>query len=307
MTLRQLRYFVEIARSRSVTQAAQALAIAQPALSGHIAALESELGVKLFERHSKGVELSEAGERLYRRALDLLASFDGLKREVSESDARPVGKVRLSIAGAIAGVVAAPLLRAVSERYPEIELSVTDGLSSEIQMQIESRAVDLGMMPGASELPGMHAQPLLEERFMYFGAPSLMRDEPEFPTFEEIARRPLAAPDRAHDLRKLIERVATSAGLTLDVRYELNSTALLIGVVKEGLAYAVLPYSACLDPVGSGALARRPIDCPQLARVQAIVWLRERPLTPAAAAVRDECARTVSQLVRDGKLEGRLV
>ncbi|WP_404980327.1 LysR family transcriptional regulator [Caballeronia sp. LZ019] len=62
-----------------ITHAAQSLAVAQPALSTHIAALESELGVRLFERHSKGVELSEAGHRLYSRAVELISGFDNLK------------------------------------------------------------------------------------------------------------------------------------------------------------------------------------------------------------------------------------
>lgn len=305
MTLRQLRYFVEIARSRSVTQAAQSLGVAQPALSTHIATLESELGVRLFERHSKGMQLSEAGHRLYVRAVDLISGFDGLKHDVNLAEDSPVGKVRLCIGGAIAGIVAAPLLKSVSEKFPQVELSVTDGLSHEIQMLLEARAADLAMMPSAAEIPGMHSQSILEERLMLFGSTQLMQDLPPVIPLHELAKLPLAAPDRAYDARKILERVAANSGVTLDVRYELNSTAMLVGVVREGLAYAVLPSSICNDALAIGALARRPIDSPLLGRIQAIVWLSERSLTPAAAAVKDELAQTVHELVDKGVLEGR--
>ncbi|WP_321800565.1 LysR family transcriptional regulator [Caballeronia sp. J97] len=307
MTLRQLRYFVEIARTRSITHAAITLGVAQPALSTHIAALENELGVRLLERHAKGVELSEAGERLYARAVELISGFDNLKRDVNQTEDSPVGKVRLCIGGAIAAIVAPPLLRSMAERYPLVDLHVTDALSHEIQIQLEAGAAELALMPNAAEIPGMSSTSVLEEPFMLFGATELMRDKASCVLLADIAGFPLAAPDRAYDARKVIERVAANAGLSLDIRYELNSTGMLIGVVKEGLAYAVLPSNLCHEAVATGTLSRRAIDSPLLTRVQAIVWLSDRILTPAAMAVRDQLVQTVRLLVASGRLEGRAV
>ena len=122
-----------------------------------------------------------------------------------------------------------------------------------------------------------------------------------------LFRSPLAAPDRAHDLRKLLERAASALELRPDVRYELNSPQMLISVVRSGLAHAVLPAGACLDAVASRAIAGRPIVEPLLSRIQAIVWPGERGLTSAAAAVRDTLADVVTQAVQDGLLLGRLL
>lgn len=307
MTLRQLRYFVEIARSGSFSRAAEQMAIAQPALSQNIAALESELGAKLFERHAKGVDLSPAGHRLYERATELLSDFDGLRDLVAGREARPSGRVRLCIDASLAGVLIAPTLRAVETQYPEIELSVTYGLSFEARMQVESGRSDLALIPSAAELEGIASLPLFEERFMLFGAYGAMREEPGQIPFAEVARRPLAAPDRAHDLRKVIERAASAAELKLDVRYELNSAALLIAVVKEGLAWTILPDSACVDAVAAKAVAGRPIVAPELSRVQALVWQQGRSLAPAALAVRDAIVDVVAALAREGRLRGRLI
>lgn len=305
MTLRQLRYFVEIARTRSITHAAQSLRVAQPALSAHIASLESELGERLFERHAKGVELSSAGERLYARAVELISGFDNLKRDVNQTEFSPTGKVRLCIGGAIANIVAPPLLRAMAETHPLVDLQVTDALSHEIQMRLEAGVAELALMPNAAEIPGMSSLSVLIEPFMLFGAIELMRNKAQLVQLEEIAGLPLAAPDRAYDARKVIERVAANAGLALDIRYELNSTGMLIGVVKEGLAYAVLPTNLCQEAIAAGALARRQIDSHLLTRVQAIVWLSDRTLTPAATAVKEQLAQTVRDLIAKGQLEGR--
>jgi LysR family nitrogen assimilation transcriptional regulator len=306
MTLRQLRYFVEIARSPSLTSAAQRLNIAQPALSTHMATLESELGVRLFERHAKGMQLSEAGQRLYRRAVELLAEFDGLKADVTQTENSPAGRVRLCIDAATAGVVPAPLLRRVSAKYPRVELTIADGMSWDIRIALEKRAADMALMPGGVELAGLRAQPLFEERFMLFGAERDMRDLPDSVPVELLADLILAAPDRAHDARKMIERAAANAGIALNVRYELNSVPMLIGAVKEGLAHGILPTSICTDAIASGALSGRPIDSPLLVRTQAIVWPDDRPLSAAAAAVKAELADTVRDLVERGVLEGRL-
>jgi LysR family nitrogen assimilation transcriptional regulator len=306
ITLRQLRYFVEVAQSRSFSRAAQHLAIAQPALSQNIAALEDELETVLFKRHARGVELTPAGRLLLEQTMELLARADALKDQVASRDAAPSGAVRLSIAGSISALLVAPLLRAVGESFPRIELAVREGLSFEVRLQVESGQAHLAAMPSPSELQGMESQPLFEERFMVFGAASAMRRKPAEMTFDQVAALPLAEPDRAHDLRKIIERAASARGKPLDVRYELNSPSMLIGVVREGLAYSIMPPSACHDAIRAKTIAGRPVLRPALSRMQAVVWPRDRPLSPAAAAVRDTLVSLVQAMVRDGTLYGSL-
>jgi LysR family nitrogen assimilation transcriptional regulator len=306
ITLRQLRYFVEIANSRSFSRAAEHLSIAQPALSQNISALEADLDVVLFRRHARGVALSEAGELLLAEAVQLLARADSLKERLEGREVRPTGVVRLSIVGSLAGVLLGPLMRAIAQDYPDIELTVREGLSSEVRAQVESGAAHLAAMPSPSELQGMEWMPIFEESFMLFGARSAMRRLPPELTFSQVAVLPLAEPDRAHDLRKIIERVASATGHKLDVRYELNSPALLLSVVREGLAYAVMPPSSCLDAVASRSIAGRPMVEPELSRVQAVVWPGDRPLGLAATAVRDTLVGVVARLILEGKLQGRI-
>jgi LysR family transcriptional regulator, nitrogen assimilation regulatory protein len=305
MTLRQLRYFVEIARCGSFSQAAMRLNIAQPALSQNVSALESLLGIKLFERHAKGISLTFEGVNIYQRTVKILDDCDRLG---SSADADLLsGRVNLCIAGSLASVVVAPLITEVTKRYPLIELRVTDGLSSEVRGQVEAGNLHLAMMPGAVDLQGIEQQPLLEEHFMLFGAYVQMADMPDDVRFTDIAKLPLATTDRAHDLRKVIERAAQTNDLSLNIRFELNSPAMLIAIVKAGLAYAILPQSSCVEAVAAKSVAGRRITGADVYRVQSIVWPSDRPLIRSTAAVRDVIVSVMQTLVSQSQLHGRLL
>jgi LysR family nitrogen assimilation transcriptional regulator len=308
MTLQQLRYFAEIARCRNFTRAAQRLAIAQPALSQSIAALEDEFDAKLFQRHARGVDLTDAGRRLFELCPQLLDAFDLLKQQVSGSIKNPAGRVRLCIAGSLASAVIAPLLLELERRYPDIELDVSDGLSSQVRGQVESGRADLALMPSAAEAEGLVAVPVLEEAFVVVGPhtqpwPSEANPVP----FETLAAWPLTLPDRAHDLRKIVERTAAMAGIMVNLRFEINSPPLRLALAKAGLAYAVLPNTACLDALAAQTVAARPIVDPSMRRTQALVWAQDRPPTAATAVVRDTLIEVIAQLVECGLVAGRTI
>lgn len=305
ITLRQLRYFVEIAQCQSFSQAAQRLLIAQPALSQNISTLEKQLGAILLERHARGARLTPAGERLLAGAKEVLAKADSLSELAVGHAQAPSGSVNLSVAGSVAGTIVGPLLREVAARYPGVNLTIQEGLSFEIRTHVESGRADLAIMPSPSEIPGMASLPIYEERFMLFGSPAAMRRKPGALRFEQVAKLPLAVPDGAHDLRKIVERAANAMNLQLDIRYELNSAHMLIAVAKEGLAYALMPPAACLDAIAARTMVGRPIIEPELSRVQAIVWSRHRPLTPAAQAVCTLIENIITGLALNEKLPVR--
>src|SRR3954447_3379687 len=98
MELRHLRYFVAIAEEQSFTRAAERLWVAQPGLSTQIRRLEEELGVKLFERHTRGVDLTDAGSVFLERARATLAAAEEARATVSDLESGLVGTIRLGLA-----------------------------------------------------------------------------------------------------------------------------------------------------------------------------------------------------------------
>jgi LysR family nitrogen assimilation transcriptional regulator len=306
ITHRQLKYFVEIARTGSITTAATTLRIAQPALSHHIAAIEEELGVTLFERHARGVKLTAEGQRLLDRASSILRQLDRLGDDVRHGGGQPRGPVNLCIAGAVASVLAVPLYRLLAARVPEVRLQLSTGMSTEVRVLVESRRVDLALMPTAFELPGLEAHPAFEESFYLFGSRQLFTGESGPIRFADIGMRPLVAPDRDHDLRELIERTALSLNCPLNVCYELNSTELSRALVSEGLACSIMPRNVYPQLNGGEVVAREVVE-PSLTRTQSVVWVADNPLPPAGQAVHDALLDVIATLIEDGTLKARML
>jgi len=306
MTPRQLKYFIEIARSGSITTAANALHIAQPALSHHIAAMEEELDVVLFDRHARGVKLTVAGQRLLERATSILRQMDRLKDDVQDASTQPRGLVSLCIVNSVSLILAAPLLRLLERRAPQVQLQLSSAMSREAHALVEAGRVDLALLPTGAESPRMQAVPAFEERLCLFGRQHLFGDARGPMPFREIGDRPLIAPDHHHDLRKMIERTALAQNCPLNVRYQLSSADLLRSLVKAGLGFSIMPRNAFPDDEARGIVVREIVD-PDMARTQSIVWMADHALTPAGEAVRNALLELIAELIDNGTLKARLL
>src|ERR1051325_3441842 len=126
MELRHLRYFVAIAEERSFPRAAERLWVAQPGLSSQIRRLESELGVRLFERHTRGVDLTDAGELFLERARAALAAADVARATGRDLESGGVGTVRLVLATETPAPVTPSLLAAFARSHPDIEVTAVE-------------------------------------------------------------------------------------------------------------------------------------------------------------------------------------
>src|SRR3954447_4818585 len=126
MELRHLRYFVAIAEERSFTRAAERLWVAQPGLSAQIRRLESELGVQLFERHTRGVDLTDAGELFLERARTTLAAADAARSTGHDLEHGLVGSVRLGIVTGVGWPGTPALLGRFGHQRPAVELAVME-------------------------------------------------------------------------------------------------------------------------------------------------------------------------------------
>nr|WP_145551088.1 LysR family transcriptional regulator [Variovorax boronicumulans] len=165
MDLRQLRYFLAVARAGHITRAAEELGMQQPPLSQQIKALETELGVPLFQRHPRGVRLTDAGQRLQDEAGRLLADFDAMRaRMLSLSDGLH-GPLSVGFTSSAAAHAFTPeTLRACRSRYPGIELTVRENNAAEITEAVAAARLHCGFLRvPVSAPPGVVLQQLLSE------------------------------------------------------------------------------------------------------------------------------------------------
>ena len=144
--LRRLQYFVQVARERNFTRAAERLHIAQPALSRHVRLLEQELGVELLFRTTHEFELTEAGEFLLERAPALLTAADELWRSVRTYGTGERGAVKVAYGGSASYETAPRLVQALAERHPGIAMTTSVKSVDEIVAGLSDGSIDLGLV-----------------------------------------------------------------------------------------------------------------------------------------------------------------
>jgi DNA-binding transcriptional LysR family regulator len=155
MEFRELKYFLEVAKDRSFTRAANRLFLSQPALSRAIKRLEQELGVRLFESRGNGVELTDCGKALQQRAFPLINEIESLGDCLQDIRSLKAGAVSMGITPMIGTLFMAPIIIEFCNRWPGVELQLFENGSKIIRRQIALGELDLGVclrMDGADDL-----------------------------------------------------------------------------------------------------------------------------------------------------------
>tara|TARA_Y100000385_G_scaffold129525_2_gene134883 strand:- start:238 stop:1197 length:960 start_codon:yes stop_codon:yes gene_type:complete len=306
MKIHQLKYFLQIVESGSMSKAAQALGVAQPALSQHVANLEHELNAKLLNRTAVGVSCTAAGETLCDHARTILRQIEQASLDIRHADKTPRGEVVVVLASAAAGFIAYPLAAAVERSYPEIRITAMEAMSIRASELVENGHADLGLLPNGHLLRKAESFKAISER-LYFGGRSDMPLASDKPIkFKDACAAPLILPSRPHFLRNQLDQTAFDNGLRMDVRADQDSTRLLQSYIAAGYAYSILPWPTFYEGVKSGRLFARKVVEPAISRVVTIAWSKHKPLSKAAKVVARKLLELVEDLHRQGVLKGDL-
>jgi DNA-binding transcriptional LysR family regulator len=166
MELRHLRYFVAIAEERSFTRAAERLWVAQPGLSAQIRRLEAELGVRLFERHTRGVDLTPAGELFLERARVAVAAADLAAATGRDLETGAIGRVRLGLATGTRWSLASGLLHRFCRQRPAVELTVVETYGGSLWRDLRDGRLDAVIAPIGHASPDLRTLDLGHEAWV---------------------------------------------------------------------------------------------------------------------------------------------
>ena len=272
MDLRQLDYVRAVARSRSFTRAAEELHIAQPALSTTIRRLEGELGVRLFDRTTRRVELTPAGEAFVRRAARIGDEVASLETEMHDFSTGMRGRLRLAVwYHAEPRVV--PFLRDFVGATPGAEVSIVELAAPEVLSALRADDIDLAtfvLYPGL-DLTDVEYQVLRSEPYVLAisaSHPIASRAQVDLPLVAEL---PLIAARSGVALRTILDRMLRSAGFVPQIVVEANEAAAALAFASAGLGGCVV------TPTIAGA-SREPLALIPIAGVEpfvlAIGWRR---------------------------------
>jgi len=270
MELTQLRSFLQIAQSGSMTRAADSLCLTQPAITQHIQALEHELGIKLFDRYPRGMRMTPAGELLRIYAQRCLASLEECRLAITELEAGHVGKLVIG-AGVTTSIFVLPdWLRKFRSNYPDIEVIIRTGRSREILTLLKDGEIDLGIITTPVDHPHLSLQPLFVEDIILVVPPEHPFANESIHT-ERLVEVPLILFPHGNGFRAYLDQALIQTGMPITVKMETDSVEAIKRFVEAGLGASFLPRSAVQEELSRGTLAA--IVLPDIAPLQRTTYL----------------------------------
>lgn len=300
VSLRQLRAFDEVARQGAFAPAARELCLTQSALSESIRQLEEALGLRLFDRTTRTVGLTTAGQAFL---LDVRQAFETLEQgfqNLGDLAALRRGKVRIAAAPSVLAVLLLPVLPALRVRHPGIEVDLIEDSAEGIAQRVQAGAVDFGV--GAAHPAGgdLLTQPLVSD-----GMGLVARiDEPL------LKARRLNAADLAHlpfvgltTDTAISQLLASAPGMpanVLQTPLRMSNPQLLFEAVSLGLGVTIVPALTARHPsLGlHGNLRFRLLDGPHILRSTLLIQRPRRAMSPAAQLLFQALAQQIQALAR---------
>jgi LysR family transcriptional regulator, nitrogen assimilation regulatory protein len=263
MDTHRLKYFLRIAEEGSITRAAGVLGIAQPALSRQVRLLEEDLGVTLFRRTRRGVELTDEGERLRASTAGPLRLLDLAVQYAGSPLARLERGMRLGIPETTVEVLAAPLIASLTTMFPSVSFAVTVGSTDQLVEAMLKGAVDVAVINPVPD-DRVFYRDLLKEDLMVVGGPQSSLQPDSQVTFAELVKLPLVIPRSQTGIGNVLQNAALRTKVNIDYRTTTDSLQVTKSLIEAGLAYGVLPLSACGREVDDGRLRAAPLTEPIL-------------------------------------------
>lgn len=283
MRLRQLENFIAVCNLGSISQAAERMHVAQPALGLQVRGLEDEMGAQLLERHARGVRPTEAGLLVVEWATHTVANAKALKQRLRIASSGINGTLTLGLTPSMAAAFALPVLQEVQCELPNLRLHLTEALGHLLRDWVKAGRVDLALVFDGPGSATAGTAKLLTESLYFVTAHGSPQAKNGPITLAEALEHPLAIARVGDSLRMAVEHAASSLDLPLDVEYEIQSINVILQLVRSGLASTILPMPMVMDHLRAGDLVAQRIESPALTRD--LHWLVSDKAAPATAAV----------------------
>ena len=274
MELRQLRYFISVVDAGSITRACDSLHVVQSAVSHQLRLLEQELGSSLLFRSGQGVSPTPAGTALYSHARTILRQVEDARSSVAFEESHIAGSVVLGIAGSTAHLCAVPILAAARETYPDVILSIHEGVSNGLVTALVGGKIDIAIVYASDATEKLDTLLVVSEPLYFATTDPAARREYAGRTalpLSELSRWPLLVQSVPGATRAAIDRACTRENIRYTVAAEVNAPSSLNASVLAGLGSAILPWVSVTVLRGSENLLVLPLANPGVQREVVIV------------------------------------
>jgi len=268
VNLKRLRYFLGTAAEGSISRAAQANGIAQPALTRQIHLLEAEIGVRLFERSSRGLRLTDTGQFLKDALETPLGEIETALRSAQTYPTQVRASLTIGMPPSISALFGGRLVGRLREALPNIALRIVEEDSSKLALALVRRSIDAAVLVAVVPDQRVSRTQVLSEPLMLVGAPGAFGEATI--SMRQIGTLPLVLPPLPSGLRITLERAAEAAGIKIAPVMEVDSIELTKQLVAETPNFTILPARNYRNEASRGLLVGIPILEPKL--VQPVLW-----------------------------------
>lgn len=280
MDLKQLRAFLMVADTGSVTRAADMLNLVQPAVSRQIRLLEGDIGTTLFDREPHGMTLTEAGKVLVGYARRALEELERARIEVSGTvNNRVSGLVTLGLLPSTVNLLSNALVSAMATAYPEVRVRIAVGYAGTLMQWMASGEVDAALIYGSERSSSIQTMALVEDSLWVIGPPESKLDPKRPVTLSQLASHKLVLPSAPHGIRTLVDHACAAADITLNLSAETSDLDVQRSLVLGGHGLTVLPTIAVAEDLRVGRLRGAPLSKPGINRTIMLALSTHRATT----------------------------
>lgn len=286
VTLRQLRAFIAVAEAQHFTRAGDALNLSQSTVSTLVRELETNLGLRLFDRHTRMLRLTEAGAEILPLARKAVADLDSVVGSSNQLKTLGRGRVSLAVSSVQAALVMPRMIQAFTERNPGVKVVMHDVAQDRVLDMVRAGEVDFGLGTAFGSRHDLGMRLLWTETFHAI----LPTDHPlaraRELSWKDLKNVPVIGPRPDNPVREQLDFALAREGISLTLSYEVSLPLSIVGMVEGGLGVGVMTTSM-RRVVHALGLTFRPIVRPVVKREVVLVFHTDRSLSPAAQKFRD--------------------
>lgn len=285
MDIRKIEAFAKVYENRSFSRAGKELYLSQPTISAHVAALEQELEVQLFDRIGRTVVPTKAGDVLYQHAKRIFEASELAISEIRKLQDRITGKLDLGGSTIPANYILPPLLARFWQTYPEVIMDLHIGDTEDIVSRVRDNALMLGVVGGHFEAPDLHFEPIATDSLMLVMTPALKERHAHLGAEELLRSLPWVIREEGSGTRMAMSR--SLAGFSIDVNslrtvMMVRNAGAMARCLSAGMGAAITSAITVAPELRSGQLVSVDLPGLQMKRSFYVVFNTKRSLFPAA-------------------------
>ena len=298
MDTTQLRTLIHVAELGSVSKAADRLDVAQPALSRQIRLLEEELETRLFDRHGRGMMITDMGREILAHAVRIIAEMDAIRDAAANGRTSFRGSISIGTTPTVAEIVTVPLVTRLRETHPNLAVRLSSAYSGHILDWLQRGQIDVAVSYNPVNRHALRVVPIMLENLLLVTAAG--RSPGGTVAFRDLEDVELVLPSAGHMLRDIVDECARRAGIRIRAIVEADSFQTLINLVRTGIGATILPLAPIYPMVEAGHLHATPLVDPVPTRELVVAYAADRPVSLAARFVGNAVVEIALDLAKRG-------